>query len=59
MMQLPKKAHLRVDEAAAYFRVADSTVRRWINNGQLPAYKIGSRTRIKREDIESLPIKVK
>ncbi|MCL6096064.1 MAG: helix-turn-helix domain-containing protein [Patescibacteria group bacterium] len=29
------------------------TVRRWIDNGMLPAYKIGKEFRIKKEDFEN------
>ncbi|HEY7030502.1 MAG TPA: helix-turn-helix domain-containing protein [Thermomicrobiales bacterium] len=43
---------LTVAEAAKALRVDRSTVRRWIANGDLPAYRVGPRrVRIKRDDL--------
>jgi excisionase family DNA binding protein len=44
---------LTVAEAASFLRVDRSTVRRWIENGTLPAYRVGQRrVRIDRRDLE-------
>jgi excisionase family DNA binding protein len=44
--------YLTVAEAAETLRVDRSTVRRWIANGDLPAYRVGPRrVRIKRDDL--------
>ena len=45
--------YLTVAEAAARLRVSRPTVWRWIDSGQLPAYRIGTRSiRIREEDVE-------
>jgi excisionase family DNA binding protein len=47
--------YLTVDEAAALLRVAASTIRRWIRQGDLPAYRIGHRrVALKRDDLNGL-----
>jgi excisionase family DNA binding protein len=44
-----------VAEAAAMLRVASSTIRRWIREGELPAYRIGKRrVALKRADLEAM-----
>lgn len=45
---------LTVREVAALIKVSDSTVRRWIRDGSLNAYKVGKRgqLRIREEDLE-------
>lgn len=48
---LPKKALFRIDEVAAYFDIARSTVYLWIDHGILTAEKYGSTTRVPRESI--------
>jgi excisionase family DNA binding protein len=42
MVALDEK-YLTVAEAAALLRVAPSTIRRWIRQGDLPAYRLGRR----------------
>lgn len=42
---------LRFEEAAEILTVSEDTVRRLVAKGQLPAYKIGDRTRIDEEDV--------
>jgi excisionase family DNA binding protein len=47
--------YLTVAEAAKLLRVAPSTIRRWIRDGDVPAYRIGQRRlALKRADLTSL-----
>jgi excisionase family DNA binding protein len=47
--------YLTVSEAAALLRVAPSTIRRWIREGDLPAYRVGKRrVGLLRADLETL-----
>ena len=47
--------YLTVAEAAALLRVAPSTVRRWIRQGDVPAYRLGRRrVAIRRDDLATL-----
>lgn len=47
--------YLTVAEAATLLRVAPSTVRRWIREGDVPAYRIGRRrVALKRADLSNL-----
>jgi excisionase family DNA binding protein len=47
--------YLTVAEAAALLRVAPSTVRRWIRQGDVPAYRLGRRrVGIRRGDLAAL-----
>jgi excisionase family DNA binding protein len=41
-------------EVAAYFRVAPSTVSRWVTDGALTPFRLNGVIRFKREDIERL-----
>jgi len=43
---------MTVSEVAEYLRVGKSTVWRWIDKGQLPAFRIGRSWRVRREDLE-------
>jgi excisionase family DNA binding protein len=45
--------YLTVAEAAALLKVDRSTIRRWIDHGDLPAYRVGPRAvRVRREDLD-------
>ena len=47
--------YVTVTEAATLLRVAPSTVRRWIREGDVPAYRIGRRrVALKRDDLRTL-----
>ncbi len=55
MSQLLDEQLLSVNEAAALLRVHASTIRRWIDRGDLPAYRIGQRrVAVKRSDLDRL-----
>jgi excisionase family DNA binding protein len=43
---------LTVDEVAAILKLNPQTVRNWINNGTMPAVRVGRRVRITRRDLE-------
>jgi excisionase family DNA binding protein len=43
---------LTVAEVAARLRLNDQTVRNWIDDGKLPAFRIGRRVRIARSDFD-------
>ncbi|MBO7667795.1 MAG: helix-turn-helix domain-containing protein [Firmicutes bacterium] len=42
---------LKFEDVAEILTVSEDTVRRLVAKGQLPAYKIGDRTRIDEEDV--------
>jgi excisionase family DNA binding protein len=47
--------YLTVAEAATLLRVAPSTIRRWIREGEVPAYRIGRRhVALRRPDLAAL-----
>jgi excisionase family DNA binding protein len=47
--------YVTVEEAATLLRVAPSTIRRWIREGDLPAYRFGRRrVALKRADLATL-----
>jgi excisionase family DNA binding protein len=47
--------YLTVDEAASLLRVAPSTVRRWIRQGDVPAFRMGKRrVALRRADLSAL-----
>src|SRR5215211_296254 len=54
-MSAVDEEYLTVAEAATLLRVATSTVRRWIRQGDVPAYRIGRRrVALKRDDLSNL-----
>ena len=56
MIEKMKEQLLSVQEAAEFLGVSESTVRRYISNGQLQAYRLGNERliRIKWQDLEKL-----
>jgi excisionase family DNA binding protein len=49
----PLSEYLTVAEAASLLKVHKSTIWRWIENGSLPAYRVGQRgVRLKKADVE-------
>lgn len=55
VLAAPDDEFLTVAEAAALFRVSQSTVWRWINEEELTAYRIGRRRiRVRRSDLARL-----
>jgi len=50
----PDYSLLTVAEVAKMLRLNPQTIRNWIDQGTLPAIRIGRRVRIKREDLEQL-----
>jgi excisionase family DNA binding protein len=54
-MSALEEDYLTVVEAAALLRVAPSTIRRWIREGDLPAYRLGRRrVGLRRHDLSRL-----
>jgi excisionase family DNA binding protein len=54
-MRAVDEEYVTVAEAATLLRVAPSTVRRWIRDGDVPAYRIGRRrVALKRDDLSNL-----
>jgi excisionase family DNA binding protein len=55
MATLLGEEYLTVAEAAAALRVNRSTIRRWMSQGTLPAYRVGQRrVALRREDVARL-----
>ena len=49
---------LTVAEAALILKVSPITVRRYIDDGRLPAFRVGRGVRVEREAVERLPAAV-
>ncbi len=47
--------YLTLAESADILRVNLRTVRRWIDEGRLPAYHVGRSVRIKLSDLQRIP----
>jgi len=45
---------LTIDETALYLRVSESTVRRMVKDGRIPATRIGRQWRVARAALEAL-----
>jgi excisionase family DNA binding protein len=50
----PEETFLTVAEVATMLKLNQQTVRNWIDQGTLPALKVGRRVRIKRSDFEQV-----
>lgn len=55
MSAMPDEEYLTVAEAAALLKVSQSTIWRWIDQGDLSAYRVGQRrVRLRRRDLARL-----
>ncbi|MGI5952070.1 MAG: helix-turn-helix domain-containing protein [Brooklawnia sp.] len=53
------RGYATLDESAEYLGVTTTTLRRWISQGILPAYRFASRTlRLRLEDIDAMARRV-
>jgi excisionase family DNA binding protein len=50
----PKESYLTVAEVAETLKLNQQTVRNWIDQGSLPALRVGRRVRIKRSDFDRI-----
>jgi excisionase family DNA binding protein len=50
----PEETYLTVAEVAETLKLNQQTVRNWIDQGSLPALRVGRRVRIKRSDFERI-----
>src|ERR1700704_5387324 len=50
----PDETYLTVAEVAEKLKLNQQTVRNWIDQGSLPALRVGRRVRIKRSDFERI-----
>lgn len=50
----PEESYLTVAEVAATLKLNQQTVRNWIDQGSLPALRVGRRVRIKRSDFDRI-----
>ena len=50
----PEASYLTVAEVAETLKLNQQTVRNWIDQGSLPALRVGRRVRIKRSDFERI-----
>jgi excisionase family DNA binding protein len=53
-MAVIEEDYVTVAEAASLLRVAPSTIRRWIREGESPAYHLGRRVGLRRNDLSQL-----
>lgn len=57
MSVVQESDYLTVAQAAAMLQVDQSTIRRWLDQGRLPAYRVGARhLRLKRADVDRLVV---
>ena len=50
----PEETYLTVAEVAETLKLNQQTVRNWIDQGSMPALRVGRRVRIKRSDFERI-----
>ncbi len=53
-MSAPQQQLLTVREVAAQLQVTSQTIRNWIDQGVVPAIRVGRAFRIRREDVETM-----
>lgn len=53
-LQDPEESYLTVAEVAETLKLNQQTVRNWIDQGSLPALRVGRRVRIKRSDFQRI-----
>jgi excisionase family DNA binding protein len=49
-----QREYISIEEAAVIAERSAATIRRWIDQGELPAYEISGRMRVKRADVDEL-----
>ncbi len=54
MVELDREKLFSVKEVAKKIGVTERTIRRWISEKKLPAYKIGFRVFIAKEDVQKM-----
>lgn len=54
MFATPEESFLTVAEVAELLKLNQQTVRNWIDQGSLPAVRVGRRVRIKRSDLQRI-----
>ena len=54
MREFSTDEFLTVAEVASTLRLTEQTVRNWIDDGKLPAFRIGRRVRVARSDFDRL-----
>jgi excisionase family DNA binding protein len=53
--QAPERRYLSVEAAASYIGVSTQSIRRYIDSGQLPAYRLGKRLiKVQQADLDGL-----
>ena len=50
----PEETYLTVAEVAETLKLNQQTIRNWIDQGSLPAIRVGRRVRIRRSDFEQI-----
>jgi len=54
MVEIDREKMFSVKEVAKKIGVTERTIRRWISEKKLPAYKIGFRVYIAKEDVQKM-----
>ena len=59
MKQSQGPQFLTIGQVAEQWQVGQRTVRRWIAEGNLPAYRVGGLVRVRRGDLDNFAKRVK
>ena len=51
------EVHISLDALAAYWGLAVQTLRKWVRQGKLPAYRMGRALRVKVADAHALEVR--